>query len=248
MRKVSLFIVMLVLAINVKAQGNFIVPFIGLNESGALFYGASFMDKNVKYDLSQYRENIVGFGAGVNYRYESNRRFVIETGINYNKCGYAFQDLYKNDNKILWDYKVKYNHFSVPVMFGYMFVVGRNKIFTITPKLGIQLGYYTNMRQSYNYINSDNQEVNFNEKKKLSYSFDVAQTMGLELGWCLSSYIDLFVSVSERLSLINMFNVDDYEKGVFKVEKDVTMRGNTYNYSFGLNAGVRIRLKGAYYR
>lgn len=236
---------MLVLATSVKAQGNFIVPFIGLNESGALFYGTSFKGNNFEYDMSQYRDNIFGLNAGVNYRYESNRRFVVEIGLNYNQYGYAFQDMYKNNNKILWDYKVKYNHFSVPVMFGYMFVVGRNKSFTITPKFGIQFGYYVNMKQSYNYINSDNQESNFYEKKKLSYSFDIAQILGLELGWCLSSYVDLFVQVSERFSLINMFNASDYKKDLFRVEQN---RGNTFNYSFGVNTGVRIRLKGRYYR
>lgn len=243
MKKISLFIIMLILAIGVKAQGHFIVPIVGLNGSGALFYGTSFMKDGVKYDFSQYPKMKLGLSAGVNYRYESKRRVVFETGFNYNQYGYAFKDLYNKSGKIIWNHSIRYQHFSVPAMVGYMFVVGRNQTFTLTPKLGIQLGYYTNMEQKYNYLDADNQENSFDEKKAVVNGVDIAQILDIEFGWTVNRIMDVFVSVTERYSFRNMFNVDDYNNGVFVVEQDIyAVRGDVFNYSLGVNVGLRINL------
>lgn len=244
MKKISLFIIMLFLAIGVKAQGHFIVPIVGLNGSGALFYGANYMDGNTKYDMSQYTKMTIGLSAGINYRYESKKRIVVETGINYNQYGYGFQDLYKGDNRFLWNYNIRYHHFSVPVMVGYMFVVGRNQSFTFTPKLGVQVGSYTHMEQKYNYLNADNQEVRFEEKKIVKNGYDIAEVIDVEFGWCINRILDLFISVNERYSFRNMFSVDDYSNNVFRVEQDVyAVRGDTFNFSFSANIGLRIKLE-----
>lgn len=244
MKKISLLIVTLVMAIGVKAQGSFILPVVGLNESGALLYGTYFNNGVTNVNMAEFRKMIVGLSAGVKYRYEYGNPFLIEVGVYYNQYGYALNDVYREDTRVLWNQKVRYHHFSVPIMFGYKFAIGRDGIFLITPKIGVQIGYYTNLNQKYTYLNENNETIDFVNNGPIENGVDIAENIEVEFGWRLTRRYTFYVSIGQRYSFRNMFYEKDYENTVYTVEKDSsgTNIGNIFNYSFSTNAGLRIKL------
>lgn len=235
---------MLIVAIGVKAQGHYITPVVGMNASGALFYGTRYYYGDQKYkDLSEYDNMIIGLSAGVNYRYETKKKVFVETGFFYNQYGYSFDDLYVNGIKTVWNQKMRYHHFSVPVMVGYKFIVGKKKIFSVTPKIGIQLGYYTNLKQQYTHLNMFNETVDFESNESIYNGIDFAEVIGVEFGWRLAKILDIFVSIQERYSFRNMFDENNYKNTVYTVEQDKNgVRGDVFNFALTTSVGLRIKV------
>jgi len=238
---------MLALTIGVKAQGHFIIPKVGMNISGSLIYGTRYYPAPYNpynyIDMSQNKKVIVGLSAGVTYRYEFGNPFLVEVGFYYNQYGYGYKDLYVNGTKTVWNQKFRYHHFSVPIMFGYKFAIGRDGFFLLTPKIGIQMGYYTNMKQQYSYLTLNKEQVDYEQKGAVENGIDIAEVAEIECGWRLTFRYCVFVSVSERYSFRNMFNENDYVGTIYSVEKDSNyVRGDSFNFSFAVNAGLRITL------
>lgn len=230
MKKLSLLVVMLVaMAIGVKAQGHYIIPTIGFNESSVVLSGPEFEinEPGYKLNMNEYVKMRTGLSIGVNYRYEFNKPFLIEAGIHFNQYGYSMKDVKHNDLKVMWDWNVRLNHFSVPVMFGYKFVIGKSRVFSITPKIGLQFGYYTNVKEHYMFYDAFGHEVDHSSSDKADNGFDVAEISAVEFGWKLNDMLDIFVAVNDRYSFKNMAN-----------EKN----SSSHNFSIGANVGLKVRL------
>ena len=217
------------MAIGVKAQGHYIIPTIGFNESSVVLSGPAFerIGSGYKYNMNEYVKMRTGLSIGVNCRYEFNKPFLIEAGIHFNQYGYSMKDVKHNDLKVMWDWNVRLNHFSVPVMFGYKFVIGKSRVFSITPKIGLQFGYYTNVKEHYMSYDALGHEVEYSSSAKADNGFDVAEISAVEFGWKLNDMLDIFVAVNDRYSFKNMTN-----------EKN----SSSHNFSIGANVGLKVRL------
>ena len=230
MKKLSLFVVMLVaMTVGVKAQGHFILPTIGYNLSDVSVSNCKIEITGVmNLDAEDYLTSRFGFSAGLNYRYEFKKPFIVEAGVYYNNYGYGMKDIKEMGTKILWDYDLRISHFSVPVMFGYKFVIGKSKVFSITPKVGLQFGSYLTVYEKFKYLDFTG-EGEYDESYSFDDGFDVAETVGVDFSWRLNEILDIFVNVNNRFSFKNIVE-NDYN--------DAKM----FNYAFGANVGVKVKV------
>lgn len=230
MKKLSLFIVMLVaMTIGVKAQGHFVLPTIGYNLSDVAVSNCTLeIPGLIDLDAKDYLISRLGFSAGLNYRYEFRKPFIVEAGIYYNNYGYGMKDIKQMGTKILWNYDLRISHFSVPVMFGYKFVIGKSKKFSITPKVGLQFGSYLKVYEKYKYLTMMG-EGEYDESYSFDDGFDVAEMVGVDFSWRLNEILDIFVNVNNRFSFKNIVE-NDYN--------DAKM----FNYTFGANVGVKVNV------
>lgn len=245
MKKLSLLFVMLVaMAFGVKAQGHYFIPTIGYNLSSMVTSNCYLGLDNKSYDVNDYIHARLGFNFGLNYRYEFKKPFLIEAGFYYNNYGYRMNDIKEGSVRFMWDYNQRITHLSGQVMFGYKFVIGQSRIFSVTPKIGIQLGGYNNVYYHYTRIayNENFSLVDQTVDKKLKFSdeyaynqsgFDFAEIVAVEFGWQFNDILGIFLSLNNRYSFKNML----------KNEKDPN--GNQmymFNYGFSANVGLKVKL------
>lgn len=222
------------MAIGVKAQGHYIIPTLGYNFSNVATSNLKIVDESghvYNFDFSDKTEMKAGFSAGLNYRYEFNKPFLIEVGVYYNNYGFRLSDSKNNSGLYaIRDYKYRVTHFSVPIMFGYKFVIGESKVFSVTPKVGIQLGSYLHNYYRYSFAIGNTGDYFYKDIKydeKYENGFDVAEMVAVEFAWKVGKVMDIFVNVNNRFSFKNMLN-----------EKNASM----YNYTFGAYFGIKLRL------
>jgi len=243
MKKLSLLFVMLVtMAIGVKAQGHFLIPTIGYNLSSVVTSGYYYYDiMGKQYDVNNYVMPRYGFCFGLDYRYEFRKPFLIEAGFHYNNYGFRLNEFKNGSTKTMWDYNERLTHLSGQIMFGYKFVIGQSRIFSITPKIGIQLGGYNNVYYKYTALAYDSQNVFINQsnEKKESFKkhydqggFDVSEIATVEFGWNLNDVLGIFVSVNNRWSF----------KNILKDDHNVNGNAKMYNYGFSANVGLKVKL------
>jgi len=213
MKKFSIFIILLIIVIGLKAQGNFIIPTAGFNMG---------LDKNSLFNKESIKAN-VGVSLGVSYRYEFKKPFLIEAGLIYNNQHiFGSKNIYQETKS---DKLMKYNQLSVPVCFGYKFAIG--KTFSITPKIGFQLGFYLNGEYFYSDLNGEHPE-----KINTNNDIDIASILGVEFGWRLNERLNIFVSITETSGCVNAYNWVNYGE----------TNNSCFVFSFGTNVGLKIKV------
>lgn len=230
MKKLSILLVLFAIAFGVKAQGHYIIPTIGTN------IGYSFGISERRYNNDVYVNQVVsklytGFAAGVSYRYEFNKPFLIEAGLLYNNYQSRIGLKKITDEPVVrWTELIRYNQLSIPVYFGYKFAIGSKKIFSITPKIGLQFGCYLNGK----YVYSDEVYIDYKENRELKDKFDVAQILAVEFGWRLNERLNIFVSILESCSFVNAPGLAYYDYYDYNLMNCFV--------TFGTNVGLKVKL------
>lgn len=224
MKRFVVIFLLMVMATNVKAQEDFIIPALGGNFSGMVF-------GNDRYDLKSHSMMKGGFVGGVRYQHQFRKPYIIETALTYNESGYILNNLEELESLLeypLDKINFKFNYVSVPLMFGYRF--GRSdRSFSVAPKIGVQFGYLASSKMKYVYNCVDYKDV-FDTKNK----FDFAEVCEVEFSWVWGERVRSFLSVAQRYSFTNLNSGDEdlIDMG------DVKM----HNIQFSVNVGLRIKV------
>ena len=224
MKRFVVIFLLMVMANNVKAQEDFIIPALGGNFSGMVF-------GNDRYDLKSRSMMKGGFVGGVRYQHQFRKPYIIETALTYNESGYILNNLEELESLLeypLDKINFKFNYVSVPLMFGYRF--GRSdRSFSVAPKIGVQFGYLASSKMKYVYNCVDYKDV-FDTKNK----FDFAEVCEVEFSWVWGERVRSFLSVAQRYSFTNLNSGDEdlIDMG------DVKM----HNIQFSVNVGLRIKV------
>lgn len=213
MKKLSILIVLMVIAVGVKAQGHYIIPTIGTS------FGLSFsMNENTSSNANIVTRFNTGFNAGVDYRYEFKKPFLIEVGLLYNQSQYRYGMKVEYDQHIhSWKELIKYNQLTVPVYFGYKFAIGSKKTFSITPKIGLLYCYYLNGKFVYSDLYDTQEEYKFEVKDKSNLGI----ILGVDFGWKLNERLSILLSIMESTAIDYVYG---YGKGLFSCT--ATVSGN----------------------
>ncbi len=224
MKRFVVIFLLMVMATNVKAQEDFIIPALGGNFSGMVF-------GNDRYDLKSHSMMKGGFVGGVRYQHQFRKPYIIETALTYNESGYILNNLEELESLLeypLDKINFKFNYVSVPLVFGYRF--GRSdRSFSVAPKIGVQFGYLASSKMKYVYNCVDYKDV-FDTKNK----FDFAEVCEVEFSWVWGERVRSFLSVAQRYSFTNLNSGDEdlIDMG------DVKM----HNIQFSVNVGLRIKV------
>lgn len=230
MKKIGLFLLLVVFAFSVKAQEDFLILNLGGNFSGVVF------SKN-DYGCGDHTMLKGGFIGGVRYQHQFKKPFLFETAVLYNESGFILKDV---DQLEIYKYfppyyqehpfnkiNFKFNYLSVPLMFGYRFGWFDRK-FTLAPKIGVQLSYLTAAKMKYTYNCIDTKDE-FNTNKK----FDVAEVIEVEFSWIWGKRVCSFIGLTQKYSFTNLNSGDDE-----LVPPDVQM----HNHQISVSLGLRIKL------
>ena len=224
MKRLVVILLLVVAAINVEAQEDFVISVLGGNFSGMVF-------GNDNYDLKNHSMLKGGFVGGVRYQHQFKKPYIIETALTYNESGYILNNLEELEQFLKYPLdkiNFKFNYVSVPLMFGYRF--GRaDRKFSVAPKIGVQFGYLASSKMKYVY-NGVPYKEEFDTKNK----FDFAEVCEVELSWVWGKRVRSFLSVAQRYSFTNLNSGDEdlIDMGEVKM----------HNIQFSVNVGLRIKV------
>ena len=218
MRKISALIILLVLALGVKAQEGFsISPFVG-------FAGSGIGIKNDNENVQSYTGMKVGFVGGLKFQYEFAKPFLVEFQSFYNRCGYSLTVPETGMSEHIDFYM---DFISIPFLVGYNFYVGENDNFIISPKVGIAPNIFVNTFAKY-------QDAEFDTK--VDNKVDWRGILELEFTWKVNSLMSVFMNVNGRAGwgIITYSNISDFVSDW----KDPGI----YNYVVSGNLGLKFKI------
>lgn len=218
MKKISIFIIMLFLAMNVSSQSGFSLSvFGGVNGSGVKI-------KDDVYNMQGYTKMKAGFAAGLKVQYELRKPLLVEVQSFYNRCSYGITV----PNTNMMEHIDFYMDFiSVPVLVGYNFYLGEKESFSISPKVGIVPSFFVNTYANYHEEKYDT---------KVDNKVDWRIMLELEFSWKINNLISVFMDLDGRTGwgIITYSNISDIV--------DNYSAPGVRNYVLSGNVGVKFKL------
>lgn len=218
MKKISTFIIILIIALNINAQSGFSLSvFGGVNGSGVEI-------KDDVFKMQDYTGMKTGFSAGLKVQHEFKKPFLVELQSFYNKCGYS---LTIPETNLMERIDFSNDFISVSLLLGYNFYLGENDNFSISPKVGVVPSFFVNTSAEFQGENYD---------AKVDNKVDWRCVLELELAWKVNSVISIFVNVNGRdgWDIITYSNIANVVEG-YEIP-------GIRQYVITGNAGVKIKL------
>lgn len=217
MKKISIFIILFVFALNVNAQGGIsLSPFAGVTGSGVRI-------KDDVFNMQDYTGMKAGFAAGFKFQYEFDKPFLIEVQPFYNRCGYSLMI----PGNMMEQIDFYMDFVSVPILLGYNFYIGEKEIFSISPKVGFVPSFFVNTFAKYKGDKFDT---------KVDNKVDWRAMLQLEFAWKINKLVSVFMNLDGRAgwSIITYSNISE----IISHYSDP----GVYNYVLSANVGVKFKL------
>lgn len=218
MKKLSILIVLFVLALNVSAQGGIsLSAFGGVNGSGVRI-------KDDVFKMQDYTNMKTGFSAGIKFQYEFRVPLLLEFQTFYNKCGYSLTIPETNLQEHI-DFYIDF--VSIPFLIGYNFYIGEQENFSISPKIGIVPSFFAHTYAKYHDEKFDT---------KIDNKVDWRGMFELEFAWKVNRLISIFLNFDARAGWTVITYTD-----ISKIVENYAAPG-VYNYVFSGNLGIKFKL------